>query len=99
MPLELKHIVLIREFLMVITTVKDINGSPHIAIPPELLEQIQLPIGSSVSINIEGNQIMIAKSAPHYSLDELLAGMPDDLILSSEEREWLEVAPVGRELW
>ncbi|MFM6203614.1 MAG: hypothetical protein ACKPE1_31545 [Dolichospermum sp.] len=38
---------------MVITTVKDINGSPHIAIPADLLEQIQLPIGSSVSINIE----------------------------------------------
>lgn len=50
---------------MVITTVKDINGSAHIAIPADLLEQIQLPIGSSVSINIEGNQITIAKSAPY----------------------------------
>ena len=67
---------------MVITTVKDINGSPHIAIPAELLEQIQLPIGSPVSINIEGNNIMITKSAPHYGLDELLAGTPDDLLLS-----------------
>ncbi len=84
---------------MVITTVKDINGSPHIAIPADLLEQIQLPIGSSISINIEGNQITIAKSAPHYSLDELLAGMPDDLTQSSEDREWLEASPVGRELW
>ncbi|MFM6198022.1 MAG: hypothetical protein ACKPE1_02560, partial [Dolichospermum sp.] len=77
----------------------DINGCPHIAIPAELLEQIQLPIGSPVSINIEGNSIMITKSAPHYSLDELLAGMPDDLIPSSEDREWLEASPVGRELW
>ena len=84
---------------MLITTVKDINGSPHIAIPADLLEQIQLPIGSSVSINIEGNKITIAKSAPHYSLDELLAGMPDDLIQSSEDQEWLEASPVGRELW
>jgi len=84
---------------MVITTVKDINGCPHIAIPADLLKQIQLPIGSPVSINIEGNNILITKSAPHYRLDELLAGMPDDLLLSSEEREWLEAAPVGRELW
>ncbi|MEB3310415.1 MAG: hypothetical protein VKJ02_09290 [Snowella sp.] len=84
---------------MVITTVKDINGSPHIAIPADLLEQIQLPIGSPVSINIEGNQITIAKSSPHYNLDKLFAGMPDDLLLSSEDREWLEAAPVGRELW
>lgn len=84
---------------MVITTVKSINGSPHIAIPAELLEQIQLPIGSPVSINIEGNNIMITKSAPQYSLDELLAGMPDDPILSSEDREWLDASPVGMEVW
>jgi antitoxin ChpS len=84
---------------MVITTVKDINGSPHIAIPAELLEQIRLPIGSSVSINIKRNNIMKAKSAPHYGLDELLAGMPDDLLLNSEDREWLEASPMGRELW
>ena len=66
---------------MVITTIKDINGSPHIAIPAELLEQIRLPIGSSVSINIERNNIMSANSESHYGLDELLAGMPDDLLL------------------
>ena len=70
-----------------------------IAIPAELLEQIQLPIGSPVSINIDGNNIMITRSAPQYSLDELLAGMPDDPILSSEDQEWLEVSPVGMELW
>ena len=42
---------------------------------------------------------MNAKSAPHYGLDELLAGIPDDLLLNSEDREWLEASPVGRELW
>ena len=83
---------------MTITTVTDINGSPHVAIPSEILEQLNLSMGSQVVVNLEKDRITITKNLPRYTLDQLLAGMPDDYELTAEDQIWLNDSPVGLSL-
>lgn len=81
------------------TNLRKVGGSIMMAVPPALLEQMHLQAGSSVSISLEGGKLVVESSLkPRYTLDELLAASDYSQPQAESEREWVDSAPVGREL-
>jgi antitoxin ChpS len=81
------------------TNLRKVGGSVMLAVPPALLEILGLRPGVQVGIGIENGRLVVEPEAhPRYTLDELLAQCNPKARISREEREWLGMRPVGREL-
>jgi antitoxin ChpS len=89
------------------TNLRKVGGSVMLAVPPALLNVLQLQPGARVGIAVESGRLVVQpRTRRRYSLDELLAqcnpkarrskeGSKRD---SKQEREWLDGKPVGSEL-
>jgi antitoxin ChpS len=68
------------------------------AVPPVLLDQLDLQVGAVVGLEVEGGRLIVqSRRKPRYTLEELLLQCsPDDPILD-EDREWLDAPSVGQE--
>lgn len=80
------------------TQLRKVGGSVMIAIPPHLLDQLQLQPGSGVGLRVAGHTIVIEPSAPKYTLEELLAECDNSQGLDEDSEDWLSSPPTGREL-
>lgn len=78
---------------------RKVGGSVMLAVPRALLDVLEVGAGSSVDLDIDGGRLIVApRRLPRYSLEDLIAqcdrtGPPDD-----EDRDWIDGAPLGREL-
>jgi antitoxin ChpS len=81
------------------TNLRKVGGSVMLAVPPALLDIMQLQPGAKVGIAVESGCLVVH---PHprrrYTLDELLALCHPKARRSRREREWIESKSVGREL-
>ena len=81
------------------TNLRKVGGSVMLAVPPALLDVLELRAGAKVAIGIEGGRLVVApRTRPRYSLDELIAQCDDDFTADDEDRSWLDAQPVGKEL-
>jgi antitoxin ChpS len=89
------------------TNLRKVGGSIMLAVPPALLNLLQLQPGAKVGIAVESGRLVVKPSPrPRYTLDQLLAQCdlkgrrlkPKSKRISKQEREWLDSKPVGREL-
>jgi antitoxin ChpS len=89
------------------TNLRKVGGSVMLAVPPALLNVLQLQPGAKVGIAVEKGRLVVEpRQRPRYSLDELLAQCSPKASLSKQgskraskqEREWLNSKPVGGEL-
>ena len=81
------------------TNLRKVGGSVMLAVPPAILDQLQLKAGATVGLAVEGDRLILeAQPKPHYTLDELLAASDYSQPMSAEDREWVNALPVGREL-
>lgn len=81
------------------THLRRVGGSVMLAVPPALLDLLNLGIGAKVDIGIEDGRLVVAPRArPRYTLDELLAQCDEDSVISADDRSWLDASPVGKEL-
>ena len=81
------------------TTLRKVGGSVMLAIPPALLDLLQLGVGAKLDIDVENGRLIIQpKTRPRYTLDELLAQCDETAALSAEDRAWIDAKPVGNEL-
>jgi len=85
---------------MYTSNLRKVGGSVMLAVPPAILNLVQLQSGSTVSISVEnGRMVVEPKATKQYSLQELLdqcdfsAPMPD-----SSDDQWAVSSPRGREL-
>ena len=70
-----------------------------LALPPAILELLDLKAGNAVAVKVNGRRLVIEpENRPRYTLDELLARCHPRARRSKEDREWLDAPPVGREL-
>lgn len=70
-----------------------------LAVPPVLLDLLNLAVGAKVDIGVEGDRLIVApRSRPSYSLDELLAMCDETAPVDDGDRAWLDGSPVGNEL-
>jgi antitoxin ChpS len=85
------------------TNLRKVGGSVMLAVPPALLDILQLQPGVKVGIAIQSGRLVVEpRPRPRYALDELLAQCDPKARRSKPnsktEREWLDGKPVGREL-
>jgi antitoxin ChpS len=93
------------------TNLRKVGGSVMLAVPPALLDILQLQPGTKVGIAIERGRLVVQpRQRPRYTLEELLArcdakarrskrsSKPGSKPGSKQEREWLDSKPVGGEL-
>ena len=81
------------------TNLRKVGGSIMLAVPPALLDMLQLRPGARVGIAVENGRLVVEpQHRPRYSLDELLAQCDPEAPRSEEDREWLDNTPVGCEL-
>ena len=70
-----------------------------LAVPPAVLDLLELRVGAKVDIDVENGRLIIEpRLRPSYSLDELLAQCDESAALSSEDRDWIDAKPAGNEL-
>lgn len=85
---------------MHITNLRKVGGSIMLAVPPALLELLDLKAGTAVGVAVDGGRLIVeATPKPRYSLAELLAASDYTEPMAPEEREWIEAPPVGKEIW
>ena len=85
------------------TNLRKVGGSVMLAVPPALLNVLQLQPGARVGIAVESGRLVVEpRQRPRYTLNELLAQCDPKARRSKQgskqEREWLNSKPVGSEL-
>jgi len=84
------------------TNLRKVGGSVMLAVPPAILDQLQLKAGATVGLAVDGDRLILQpKRKPRYTLDELLAKCDFSSPAqepSEEDLLWLNLPPVGREL-
>jgi antitoxin ChpS len=81
------------------TNLRKVGGSIMMAVPPALLEILNLRPGAKVSLEIRSGRLVVEpRPRPRYTLDELLAQCNPKAPRTNREREWLDNKSVGREI-
>lgn len=80
------------------TNLRKVGGSVMLAVPPTLLDLLDLQAGARVDIGIEaGRLVVVPQPRPKYTLEALLAQC-DPSAPDEPDRDWLDSPPVGKEL-
>lgn len=83
---------------MHVTHLRKVGGSVMLAVPPVLLDLLDLEVGASVSIAVEDGRLVVAsRPRPRYALADLLARCEAEAETSTEDRDWTSSGPVGGE--
>ncbi len=83
---------------MYTTNLRKVGGSVMLAVPPALLDVLDLRSGAKVGLTVRGGRLIIdPQPRPRYTLDELLAECDPKAPRSGEDREWLDDGSVGGE--
>ncbi len=81
------------------TNLRKVGGSIMLAVPPAILDLLDLHAGATVGMAVDHGRLVIEPTLrPRYSLDELLAQCDASAEVSTEDRAWLDSKPVGSEL-
>ena len=81
------------------TNLRKVGGSVMLAVPPALLDILQLQPGAKVGIAVESGRLVVEpQQRRRYTLDELLAQCNRKSRRTKQEQEWLDHKPVGGEL-
>ena len=81
------------------TNLRKVGGSVMLAVPPALLDVLELRAGVKVDIGVEGGRLVVVpRTRPSYTLNELLAQCEDPGQVADDDRSWLDAGPVGKEL-
>ena len=84
---------------MYTTNLRKVGGSVMLAVPPALLDVLELRVGARVDIGIENGRLIVApRTRPSYTLDEFLAQCDETAAADHDDRAWLDARPVGNEL-
>ena len=83
---------------MTTAKLRKVGGSTMLAIPPGILDAMNLSAAEAVDLSVEDGALVVKRVRPHYTLDQLLAECGRRGRASKEDRAWLNALPVGREL-
>ena len=77
------------------TKIRKWGNSLAVRIPDEFAENLDLKDGSLVKFRQEGDQIVIAKSKPKYTLKDLVKNITS----KNKHKEFDCGKPMGKEIW
>ncbi|ODN69059.1 AbrB/MazE/SpoVT family DNA-binding domain-containing protein [Methylobrevis pamukkalensis] len=81
------------------TNLRKVGGSVMLAVPPALLDVLDLSAGSQVGLSVDQGRLVVEpQPRPRYTLDDLLAQCDPAAEMSDEDRDWLGLEATGDEL-
>ncbi len=81
------------------TNLRKVGGSVMLAVPPVFLKELKIACGSTVDVALKDGQLVVrAIAKPKYELADLLAQCDPKAKMPSEDRQWLDSAPIGNEI-
>lgn len=81
------------------THLRKVGGSIMLAVPPALLDLVDLRPGARVGIAVKNGRLIVEpRPRPRYRLDELLAQCNPKAGRTRRQRPWLAARAAGREL-
>ena len=84
---------------MTAIAIRQSGGANIISIPKAIVKTLGLKVGSKLDLSIEDNKMVLTPIPEEASLEGLLAGSPKACFrVTEEDKEWLEVRPVGKEI-
>ncbi len=84
---------------MHITNLRKVGGSVMLAVPPAILDLLDLTAGASVGVVVDNGRLIVEPTPrPKYSLEELLAASDYSDQPNPEDRAWLDAPAVGKEI-
>lgn len=84
---------------MHMTNLRKVGGSVMMAVPPVILDLLQLSAGATVGLSVEdGALIVTPRPAPKYTLAQLLEASDYSQPQPAEDREWVDAPAIGGEL-
>ncbi len=87
------------EAKMYTANLRKVGGSIMVAVPPALLEMLDMDSGSPVTMGVEAGRLVIEpKKHKKYSLQELLDQCDEIAPISDEDKEWASNPANGKEL-
>jgi antitoxin ChpS len=82
---------------MTTAKLRKVGGSTMLAIPPTILDAMNLSAPRAVDLSIEHGALVVKPARARYTLDQLLSECKPSKFPKAD-REWLEAPAVGREL-
>jgi antitoxin ChpS len=80
------------------TNLRKVGGSIMLAVPPAILDLLQLQAGATVGLAVEDGRLVVhPKPRPRYTMTDLLAASDYSQPQPAEQREWVDAPAVGRE--
>ena len=81
------------------TNLRKVGGSIMMAVPPALLDLLQLRVGATVGMAVDGGRLVVEPNPrPRYTLAELLAASDYSQPQPPDQREWVDAPAIGSEL-
>lgn len=81
------------------TALRKVGGSTMLVVPSAFLDQLEIKAGSFVEMAIDhGKLVVVPRTRRKYTLEELLAQCDESAEISNEDKEWLNLKPVGLEI-
>ncbi|HEY9279210.1 MAG TPA: antitoxin [Eoetvoesiella sp.] len=81
------------------TNLRKVGGSVMLAVPPAILDLLQLVPGTTVGLVIEHGRLVVdPRPKPRYTLAELLAACDGTAPIDAQDQAWLDDNPIGSEL-
>lgn len=81
------------------TSLRKVGGSIMLAVPPAVLDMLDLKAGAVVGLSVDGGRLIIEPSPPpRYTLDELLAACDANAPVDDTDAAWVSGQPIGHEL-
>ncbi len=70
-----------------------------LAVSPVFLKELKIECGSTVDVALQNGQLVVRPiTKPQYELADLLAQCDPKAKMPSEDRVWLDSAPIGNEI-
>ena len=81
------------------TSLRKVGGSVMMTVSPAFLEELKINSGSMVDVALlEGRLVVKPITKPKYKLADLLAKCDVNAKMPKEDKQWLELPPVGNEI-
>ncbi len=81
------------------TNLRKVGGSVMLAVPPALLDVLDLSAGARVGLSVADGRLVVEPAKRHaYRLEELLSQCDPSAEPDAEDRAWLDARPTGGEL-
>lgn len=81
------------------THLRKVGGSVMMAVSPGFLEELKISSGSVVDVALVNGRLVVKPiSKPSYQLVDLLAKCDPKAKMPKEDKQWLELTPIGNEI-